>query len=121
MATKAAVKKAFYECTFIARQDLAKADVDKLTDEFSALLQKNGGKVVKREYWGLRPLAYEVAKNRRGHYVLLGVEAPHAALLALQTELGHSESIIRNMEVRVEKIDNKPSAILQRQDDAEAA
>lgn len=121
MAPKAAVKKGFYECTFIARQDLAKADVDKLADEFTALLQKNGGKVVKREYWGLRPLAYEVAKNRRGHYVMLGVEAPHAALLAMQTEMGHSESVIRNMEVRVDKIDSKPSVMLQRNDDADAA
>ena len=84
-------------------------------------LQKIGAKVMKREYWGLRPLAYEVAKNRRGHYVMLCVEANLASLTPFITELQHSEEIIRNMEVRVEKIESKPSVMLQRSDDSEAA
>ncbi len=112
---------AFYECTFIARQDLSKPDVDKLTDNLTALLQKHKAKVVKREYWGLRPLAYEINKNRRGHYMMLGIEASNPAMDALRNELRLSEEVIRNLEVRVEKIDSKPSVILQRQDETEAA
>lgn len=112
---------AFYECTFIARQDLSKPDVDKIADDLTTLLQKHKGKVVKREYWGLRPLAYEINKNRRGHYVMLGIDAGNAAMDALRTELRLSEEVIRNLEVRVEKIDNKPSAILQRSEEPEAA
>jgi small subunit ribosomal protein S6 len=120
-ATKVITKTAFYECTFIVRQDLAKSDVDTVTDTLAALLTKNGGKVLKREYWGLRPLAYEVAKNRRGHYVLLGVEATAAAVAVMTNEMRISEDVIRNMEVRVDKIDSKPSVILQRSDESEAA
>lgn len=120
-ATKTVTKTAFYECTFIARQDLAKSDVDTLTDNLVELLGKHGGKVLKREYWGLRPLAYEINKNRRGHYVLLGVEATAAAMTALTNEMRLSEDVVRNLEVNVDKIDNKPSAILQRSDESEAA
>jgi small subunit ribosomal protein S6 len=122
VAQEHATRVAFYECVFIIRQDLAKSDVDTITDSFAALLQKNGGKVVKREYWGLRPLAYEVAKNRRGHYVMLVVESTAAALAAMTYEMRISEDVIRQMEVRVDKVDsNKPSVMLQRNDESEAA
>jgi small subunit ribosomal protein S6 len=112
---------AFYECTFIARQDLSKPDVDKIAADLTNLLQKHKGKVLKREYWGLRPLAYEINKNRRGHYMLLGVEANNAGMDALRNELRLSEEVIRNLEVVVDKIDNKPSAILSRHEESEAA
>ena len=110
-----------YECTFIVRQDLSKPDVEKLTDSMAAILEKNGGKIVKRENWGLRPLAYEINKNRKGHYVMLGVDANGAALDAMTNEMRLSEEIIRNLEIKVEKLDNKPSAPMQRGDDYAAA
>ncbi len=103
-----------YECTFIARQDLSKPDVDKLTDNLIALLEKHGGKVVKREYWGLRQMAYEINKNRKGHYVLLGIDAGNAAMDAIGNEMRLSEEVVRNLVIKVEKIDNKPSAPMQR-------
>lgn len=110
-----------YECTFIVRQDLTKPDVEKLVDSLVAILEKKGGKVLKRENWGLRPLAYEINKNRKGHYVMLGVEATGEALDAMTSEMRLSEEVIRNLEIKVEKLDTKPSAPMQRGDDYEAA
>src|SRR5487761_1177024 len=48
----------FYENVFIARQDVSSAQVEALTDTFANLVAEHGGKVTKREYWGLRNLAY---------------------------------------------------------------
>ena len=107
-----------YECTFIARQDLSKADVDKLADNLTEILQKHKGSVVKREYWGLRSLAYEVKQNRRGHYIMLGVAANNEAMEAFRTELRLNEDIIRNLEIKVEKLDSKPSVIASRDEAA---
>ena len=59
-----------YENVFIARQDISGAQVDALGDTFTQLVADNGGEVKKREYWGLRNLAYRMRKNRKGHYVL---------------------------------------------------
>ena len=36
----------------------------------------NGGKIAKTETWGLRSLAYRIAKNRKAHYVALDIDAP---------------------------------------------
>ena len=104
---------AFYECTFIARQDLAPSDVEKLADSRVELLEKHGAKLVKRESWGLRPLAYEINKNRKGHYVMLGIEAEEKALDAYRTENRLSEEVIRGLEIVVDEMDKKPSLMMR--------
>ena len=103
-----------YEVTFIARQDLSKADVERLTKEYSDLIAGKGGTIVKDEYWGLRPLAYKVNKNKKGHYVFLGMEAPAEAVEEAIRNMRLSEEVIRFLSVKVEKIDSAPSAPLQR-------
>ena len=109
---------AHYECTFIARPDLSKSDVDKLADTMTAVIEKNGGKVVKREYWGLKTMAYEINKNRKGHYVMLGVEGGGAAIDAVRHEIRITEEILRGMEIKVEKLESKPSVQAMRADEA---
>ncbi len=65
-----------YEHVFLARQDLAQAQVDALAENATKIIEDNGGKVVKTETWGLRNLAYRIAKNRKAHYVALDFDAP---------------------------------------------
>lgn len=102
-----------YESTFIARQDISLADVERLTKEFSSIIETNGGKVVKQEQWGLRNLAYIINKNKKGHYVFFGLDAPAAAVKEMERKLGLNEDVIRHLTVRVEAISKEPSAILQ--------
>jgi len=101
-----------YESTFIARQDISSADVDKLTERFSGIIAANGGKIVKTEYWGLRSLAYKVKKNKKGHYVMLGIEAPSVAVKEMERNLGLDEDIIRHLTVRVTEIEKGQSAVM---------
>ena len=64
-----------YESVFIARQDISAVQVETLTSELTGIITGAGGKIHKHEYWGLKTLAYRINKNRKGHYVLLNVEA----------------------------------------------
>ena len=50
----------FYELVYITRQDLAANEVDNLTEKFKKILEQEGGKLVSKEYWGLRTLAYKI-------------------------------------------------------------
>ena len=61
----------FYENVFIAGQDLTPAKVGELTQKYVAVIEAKGGKVTKREDWGLRNLAYKIKKNRKGYYLRL--------------------------------------------------
>jgi small subunit ribosomal protein S6 len=101
-----------YECVFIARNDVTQQQVEAIAEEMAGILAEQGGAVRKREYWGLRSLAYRIKKNRKGHYMLLGVEAPPAAMQEVERRLGLHEDVLRELTVRVEAIEEGPSAIL---------
>lgn len=102
-----------YESTFIARQDLSRQDVAKLTENMSAIVAQGGGKVVKDEYWGLRNLAYKINKSRKGHYVMLAIDSPAAAVKEMERNLGHNEDVIRTLTIRVDSLEDGPSAMMQ--------
>src|SRR5688572_13473778 len=94
-----------YESTFITRQDMSKQDVNNLTDSFGDIIKQNGGKVVKNEYWGLKNLAYKINKSRKGHYTMLALDAPTAAVKELERNMGINEDVIRSLTIRVEEIE----------------
>jgi len=104
---------AFYESVFIARQDVSSAQVDSLVEAFTNIIQERGGKVTKKEYWGLRNLTYRIKKNRKGHYVLLNLDAPPPAITEMERNMRINEDIIRFLTVRVDALEEGPSAMMQ--------
>ena len=104
---------AFYECVFIARQDITSAQVETLVTQFSEILEQNGGTVASKEFWGLRTLAYRIKKNRKGHYVLLNIDAPTEAVHEMERNMRLNEDVLRYMSVRVDELDPSPSAMMQ--------
>ena len=102
-----------YECVIIARQDIATTQVETLVEEFAAVITANGGQVTKKEFWGLRNIAYRMKKNRKGHYVLLNVDAPSAAVKEFERQMSINEDILRYLTVRVDELEEGPSAVLQ--------
>lgn len=110
-----------YETTFIARQDIPASDVEKLTEQFTKIITDNNGKVVKTEKWGLRNLAYIINKNRKGHYVFLGIDASADTVKELERNLRLNEDVLRFITIAVEEISKEPSAILQEDDDNKKA
>lgn len=105
---------AFYEGVFIARQDASAAQVEGLQDTFAALIEAQGGKVTKREYWGLRNIAYRMKKNRKGHYVLFNIDAPSEAITELDRQLRLNEDVLRHLVIRMDELDEEPSVMMQK-------
>lgn len=103
---------AFYETTFIVRQDVSTAQVETLTKEYQDIVKKNGGKVVRVENWGLRQLAYLVNKNRKGHYVMLCIDGGAPAINELDRQFRLSEDVIRSMTIKVDAISEEPSVLV---------
>ncbi len=106
-----------YECVLIARNDVTQQQVEAVADTIATQLEGEGGSVKKREYWGLRSLAYRIKKNRKGHYMLLGLDAKAPSINEMERQLGLNEDILRFMTIRVEEINDEPSAILSRKSD----
>ncbi len=108
-----------YEHVFLARQDLATAQVDALSETFTKIITDHDGRVAKNEYWGLRSLAYRINKNRKAHYVMFNLDAPPAAITELERQVGLSEDILRFMTVRVDTLEEGPSAMMRRNESRE--
>lgn len=106
-----------YESTFIARQDVSVQEVENLTKQFSQIVENNGGKLVKKEYWGLRTLAYPVKKNRKGHYVLLMLDAAPAVLKEMERNLKIHSDVLRNVSVRVDSFSEGPTFMMNARGD----
>ncbi len=105
-----------YEHVFLARQDVSAQQVEALVEQYKALIEGAGGTVGKVENWGLRTLAYRVKKNRKAHYTLMNIEAPHAAVAEMERQMGLSEDILRFMTFKVDALDDEPSAMMQKRD-----
>jgi small subunit ribosomal protein S6 len=106
-----------YESVFIARQDVGSSQVDALTDNFSEIIEQGGGKVTKREYWGLRNLAYRIKKNRKGHYVLLNIDAPAPAVLEMERLMRLNEDVLRFLTLKVDELEEVPSVMMQKREE----
>lgn len=103
-----------YESVFIARQDVPTTQVEALTKTFSDIITADGGKVAKTEPWGLRNLAYRINKNKKGHYVLMNIDASPAAIAEMERNMKLNEDVLRFMTIRVEEHEAGPSAILRK-------
>ncbi|MCK0069879.1 MULTISPECIES: 30S ribosomal protein S6 [Kordiimonas] len=104
---------ALYEHVFIARQDISASQVESITADFSKIIEENEGKIAKSEYWGLKNLAYKIKKNRKGHYVLLNIDAPHAAVAEMERQARLHEDVMRFMTIRVEELEEGQSIVLR--------
>jgi small subunit ribosomal protein S6 len=108
---------ALYEHLLIARQDISAQQVDALATHLKTIVESEGGKVEKQEYWGLRSLAYRIKKNRKGHYVLLNINAPANAIFELERQSKINEDVLRYISVKVDAFEQSNSSKRRERED----
>lgn len=107
---------AFYEHVFLTRQDVSGQRVDELVEQFKGIIEAGGGSIGKTEYWGLKNLAYRINKNRKAHFSLLNLDAPHEAVFEMERQMRINEDVLRFMTVRVDELEEEPSIQMQKKD-----
>ncbi len=107
---------ALYEHIYLARQDVSAQQVEELTSQYTEIITSGGGSVTKSEYWGLKSLSYRIKKNRKAHYTLMNINAPHAAVEEMERQMGLSEDVLRFMTIRVDALEDGPSVMMQKRD-----
>jgi len=104
----------YYETIFIVNPDISQENTEALTDDLIAKVEKVGGRIVKRENWGSRPLAYSIANRKRGNYILLVTDGSAEAINTLEHAISLEERIIRSLTTRLTELSDKPSPLLRR-------
>lgn len=105
-----------YEHVFLARQDVSNAQVEALTKEFSDIIEQGGGKIAKSEYWGVKSLAYKIKKNRKAHFSLMNIDAPHEAVAEMERRMGLSTEVLRFLTIKVDEHETEPSVMMRKSD-----
>jgi small subunit ribosomal protein S6 len=105
-----------YEHVYLARQDVTAQQVEAMTEQMKSVIEANGGKVDKIEYWGVKTLAFRIKKNRKAHFSLLNISAPPAAVTEMERQMRINEDILRFLTVSVEELEEGPSAMMQKRD-----
>ena len=108
---------AFYEHIFLVRQDAAQAQVDALIEQYKGVLAAGGAKVDKVEQWGLKSLTFRVKKNRKAYFCFLNINGPHQAVSEMERQMSISEDVIRNLTIKVEALEEGPSAQMRRREE----
>ena len=105
-----------YEHVYLARQDLSPQQVEEMTTQFKGVIEQNGGKIAKEEYWGVKSLSYRIKKNRKAHMTLFNIDAPPAAINEIERQERLNEDVLRYLTIRVEGHEEGPSAMMRKAD-----
>ena len=103
---------ALYESVIIGRQDLTNSQFETLIDEFTSVIKSHDGEIKKTEYWGIRNLAYKINKNRKAHYYMLNISSSSETISEYERLLGLHEDIIRFLTIKIDKVDENPSLLM---------
>jgi small subunit ribosomal protein S6 len=105
-----------YEHVFLSRQDVSAQQVETMTEQYKGVIEAAGGTVSKIEYWGVKTLAYRIKKNRKAHFALMNISAPAAGVAEMERQMKINEDVLRFMTIKVEALEEGPSAMMQRRE-----
>ena len=94
-----------YEHTLIAKEDLPKSQSKELLDKYKNIINKNLGKVLKIEEWGLRSLAHKIKNNKKGLYFHIKFEGIGKTIEKLERTENIDKELLRYLTVKVDKHD----------------
>lgn len=92
-----------YESIFIINPNLSDEETVNVIKKMQDVVAKQGGEMIKFEDWGKKKLAYEIKKQKRGHYVFFQIKAAPAVVSELERTYKMTDSVIKFLTVRLEK------------------
>lgn len=88
-----------YETVCILHPELSEARVKDVIEGMQKTLEQSQASLLQVEEWGLRNLAYDIQKQRRGYYVRLEYDSPPQAVKDFERGLRLSEDAMRFLSV----------------------
>lgn len=86
-----------YEIMYIIRPTVLEDDRKALIEELNTIFTSRGAEVKNVNEWGMKDLAYEIDKHRKGYYVVLDVVSNDEARREFERIVRIKEDVIRNL------------------------
>ena len=92
-----------YELVYILPADISEQQVADIHEQIEGVVSRMSGQIEKSENWGRRRLAYEIAHQKEGVYVLEVINGSGELMKELDRRLRVMDQVIRHMVVRVDE------------------
>jgi len=99
-----------YETLLVLNPELPEAQTRETIDRARRLLTEAGAEGDQVQEWGMRDLAYEIRKHKRGYYVLLEYRATPELVKELERNLKIADEVLRFISVTAVKSVRKPAS-----------
>ena len=92
-----------YEIMYVIRPTVLEDDRKVLIEELNTISTSRGAEVTKVNEWGMKDLAYEIEKHKKGYYVVLDVVSNDEARIEFDRIVRIKETIIRYLILKDER------------------
>jgi len=111
-----------YETVIIFTPVLNDEEVKKQISKYTDLIKENDGAMVHETHWGLKPMAYPIAKKTTGIYHIMEYSAPGDFIDKMELLFRRDENVIRFLTTRLDKFsldynDRKKNGLIGRKKD----
>ena len=90
-----------FETLLLLSPELASDARESLLGSLTGIIEREGGKMVTADHWGMRDLAYPVRKVMRGYYVRLEYTGPAQLVAELERNIRNSDGIFKFVTVKL--------------------
>ena len=90
-----------YETLVLLSPELAEDNRKEILDLLTSIVDREGGKMVETDDWGMRQLAYPVEKQTRGYYVRLVYDAPSTLVAELERNIRITDGVFKFLTVKL--------------------
>ena len=91
-----------FETLLLLSPELATDARETLLGTLTGILEREQGRIIVADHWGMRDLAYPVRKQMRGYYVRLEYAAPGSAIAELERNIRITDGIFKFMTVQLD-------------------
>ena len=92
-----------YEIMYIIRPTVLEDDRKVLIEELNNVFTSRGAEILAEDDWGMKDLAYEIQKHKKGYYVVLSVKTNDEARIEFDRLVRINENVIRHLIIRDER------------------
>ena len=103
----------FYEHTYITSPELSSQETDSVRKKINDILEKNDGRILKEEDWGIRSLAYPIKKSSKGKYSNIYIEGNNKVIKEIELFERYDERVIKFLSIKIKKIPEESSELVK--------
>ena len=89
-----------YETIYIVRPNAGEEDLADTIGKASAIIEKDGGTILRIDKWGIKKLAYLIKKQSQGYYIYMDYAGTPAAVAEVERIFKIDDRIIKFMTVK---------------------